>query len=178
VRITFNTERMTNSTELRRLRRSLEWVYYATLFTTHDQYRSRTDVWLNWAQMGFGTGVQVGPPDAEREHRVHVVTDSRGKQLSFLATLEANDAADTWLSVLRQIEDIRPSVAERGDDERATALHDDDIIAKLLARPVASATAGLPEFERHRIGDGLRTALAALSYPIVVRSTIDEIAPS
>ena len=62
--VVFDTVRMPHTTQFRRLERGTEELYYALVFTT-DAYQGRPEVWVSWVEMGFGVGLQEGPPDAD-----------------------------------------------------------------------------------------------------------------
>src|SRR5581483_11985870 len=108
--VAFRTERMTNSTELKRLRRSLDTLYYALLFTESDTYARQSDVWRSWARMGFATGVQEAPPRAELTDRLRLDTFSDGKTLTFTVHPGNEVVVDGMVEVLREVELLRSEV--------------------------------------------------------------------
>jgi hypothetical protein len=174
VRVSFRTDRMTNSTELKRLRRSLDTLYYALLFTESDTYQGRNDVWQTWARMGFATGVQEAPPGAERTDRLRLETFSDGKTLTFTVHPGNEVVVNGLVEVLREVELVRSDLASMSSDERAATLVANDVVNKRLVTPVLEATAELAQDDVAALQGALRTAMAALTYPVVLECTVAE----
>jgi hypothetical protein len=168
-RISFETERMPHSTELRRLLRSLETTYYLLLFANTDTYQGRTDVWQSWVQMGFRTGLQDGPPGAEVPDRIRFDTFSDRKTLTFTARGGREDNVDLWLTVLQDVDEARSTVAGLEAEDRAEKLVASDVVDHKLVEPLRKALVGLDADDAASLEGALRTALSSLTYPTVQR---------
>jgi hypothetical protein len=177
VKITFTTQRMTNSTELKRLLRAVESTYYFCLFT-QEEYAGRPEVWRTWAKLGFATGLQEAPPGAAEADRVRISTFSNQKELTFTAAAGSQRAAEHWLEVLREITARRAEVSSLAAADRAASLAGAAVIKERLIDPVDAAVAAIPPDERAVVLGARGQALASLSYPIISSCLVTEHAGS
>jgi hypothetical protein len=168
--VVFATERMTNSTELKRLLRAVESTYYLCLFSG-DGYDHQPDVWKRWARIGYATGLQESPLSCESNDWLKLSTFSDGKTLTFTATLGNAEAVLTCLDVLRQIDALRPDVQSLSGTARVEALLSSGRIDRIIGC-VDSRIADLADHQRQTIQGARSHALQSLTFPIITRCLI------
>jgi hypothetical protein len=167
IAVTFESERMTNSTELKRLLRALDTLYYAMLFSGEPEYEQRPEVWHGWVRLGFATGLQEGPSGAEPADRIRVHTFSNSKELTFTVHDGRVATLERWVRVLKEIDRVRLATAEPDGGQRARQLRLNDLVRREVVEPVAAATKACATEDAERIERAVDTALATLTYPIV-----------
>jgi hypothetical protein len=170
--VSFETQRMPHSTELKRLLRAVDCLYYALLFSGSEEYAGQDEVWRSWVKLGFGTGLQEGPPGAREDDRIRINTFSEGKQLTFTVSAGDPSTLHRWSELLREIDRIRPELAGLETDERVEKLLTQSTIDSELTGPVSGAIKSCSAEEVERIELATRTAMRALSYPIVTACTV------
>jgi hypothetical protein len=170
--VTFVTDRMPNSTELKRLLRALDCLYYASLFSGEEPYQRRPGVWRAWVDFGFGTGLQQGPPFADDPDRIKLSTFSNGKELTFTVSGGHPNAFNHWMEILQEVEQIRPELADVPGGDRVAALLARGEAVSHLSVAIAAALANTDPEDRSRVERAIRTALGALTFPIVKASRI------
>ena len=163
---------MPNSTELKRLLRALDCLYYANLFAGQKPYSEDPGVWRAWVEFGFGTGLQQGPPLAAGPDRIRISTFSDGKELTFTVAEGSPAALEGVLKVLRDVERIRPELAGPATD-RVQRLLERSQATIALTEAVSAAHADVDPVDRARIEEAIRTALIALTFPIVTACRVD-----
>ena len=172
VQLAFVTQRMTISSELKRLLRAVETTYYLCLFSS-GSYEGQHDGWGRWARIGFATGLQESPLPGESVDRLKVSTFSDGKSLTFTASGGNPDVWPDWLEVLRQVDNLRPEVQPLPGPERVQALIGSGRIDRII-QPVDSQIAQRRDHERTTIEGARYHALESLTFPIITRSLITE----
>ena len=172
VQVAFVTERMTISSELKRLLRAVEATYYLCLFSG-GSYDGRDDGWGRWARIGFATGLQESPLPGESADRLKLSTFSDGKSLTFTARGGNADVWPDWLDVLRQVESLRPGVQSLPGPERVQALIGSGRIDRIV-QPVDSRISQRRDHERRTIEGARYHALESLTFPIIAQSLITE----
>ena len=170
--VRFQTERMPNSTELKRLLRALDCLYYAHLFTKQKPYNEDPHVWRAWVEFGFGTGLQQGPPVANGQDRISIRTYSDGKELSFTLAEGDRQSLEGLLDVLRDVEQLRHDLAGPNAD-RAQQLLERSAAVSALNEALTAALVEADPADRARIEEAVRTALAALTFPIVTACDVN-----
>jgi hypothetical protein len=163
---------MAHSTELKRLLRALDCLYYALLFSGQEPYEGHPEVWRGWVEFGFGTGLQQGPPVAEDPDRIRISTFSDGKQLTFTVSEGNPRTLQRWTELLHEVERIRPGVAGMPSERRVDALLERGQATSALNDAVTAALAGSDAEDRARVESAIRTALGALTFPIVTACRI------
>jgi hypothetical protein len=174
VRVTFETERMPHSTELKRLLRAVDSLYYALLFAGEERYAGQAEVWHSWVKLGFATGLQEGPPGASEADRIRINTFSNSKELTFTVFAGSPSTVKRWIGLLNEIDEVRPELGGLEREKRVELLLADDVVRSQLADPVSAATASGPAEDAEHIDRAIRTALGALSYPIVKACRVSE----
>lgn len=170
--VRFETARMPNSTELKRLLRALDCLYYAHLFTGQKPYNEDPDVWRAWVGFGFGTGLQQGPPVAAGPDRIRISTFSDGKELTFTVAGGDRQSLEGLLDVLREVEQVRPDLAGPGTD-RVQQLLERSPTTCALTEALTAALVEADPADRARIEEAVRTALVALTFPIVTACCVN-----
>jgi hypothetical protein len=161
--VTLNAERMPNSTQLFRQAKAVEHLYYANLYRTAP-YSGSPDAWLAWLQMGFAAGLKE-PPASRREDRLHRTVRSEGKLTEICVSTSNEEALRTLFGLLRDLEDLRPSVAGKSDAERVKALEASNPIQTELVKPLVDALrhAALRKAEVENFAEMVDVALASLT---------------
>jgi hypothetical protein len=173
IQVVFRTERMTNSTELKRLLRAVETTYYLSLFV-QEEYAQRPDVWRKWAHIGFATGLQEGPLEAYAADGLNLTTFTDGKTLTFTAKPGNLAAASEWVEVLEEVESLRQEVSNLSAAERSAVLSRVGRIKDRMIDAVGAAIAGIPADERDTINRGRDQALESLTFPIINVCAVSE----
>jgi hypothetical protein len=167
VQLVFDTVRMPHTTQFRRIERGVEELYYDLLFTSKTAYQDRPDVWASWVEMGFGVGLQEGPPGADRDDRIQISMRTQGKRMTLTASGGDDETRSQLSALLAHIETLRGALRGRDDSQRADHVVADERVAAQLVTPVTTAIgqAGLSPADQQLLITALRRNLAALTHP-------------
>jgi hypothetical protein len=174
--VVFTTRRMPHTTQLWRMHRAIEDVYYLTLFSNASAYVDEPAVWQSWLGMGFSVGLREPPPGARSGDRVRTSVRSDGKTLTVTAAGGDAAALDRSASILRRVEELRSS-ANGHDDARVDAVLRDEFLAAELLTPLREAMgrAALAPERADPFVDLVRRDLESLLYPDI--TTMAVVAP-
>ncbi len=125
---------------LKRMVKGMEHLYYARLFLNSPTYADGR-IWHRWHEMGFHVATFAQPPGTAAADRVRIRL--RAPSVTPVASVEsANvDALKDLESMVRAINDVRPTVTGKSDAERATALRSSEV-GRLVIEPLEKTLGG------------------------------------
>jgi hypothetical protein len=167
LRIVVRSSRMPHTSQLWRVHRGIEELYYALLFARSGRYPDAHGAWRTWSEMGSSVGLREAPPAARREDRPVMSLRSDGKTVTVTASGGDPATVEQLARVVRRIAELRPGISGATEVERAEQLLADDELAADFRTPVAESmrAAALPAEDAERLGAMIRRDLAALVYP-------------
>jgi len=148
----FDTKRCLHTTQVFKLKKGVEHLYYFSLLTGTEQYRTQIAggirvgrtvasverLWLSWVKMGFDTSLVEGPPEVARADWVRTETSPQARHTEIRAEAFNDDALRNVEKILKRAEAVRSQVEGKTPGERKTALAGDPEFQALLLNPLGS----------------------------------------
>jgi hypothetical protein len=119
----------------KRIAKGIEQLYYTKLFLTSPSY-SDGEVWRRWHEMGFHLAIFSPPPGTAEGDRIRVRLRAPSRTPVVSVTGGNADALKDLESLLVVVDAVRPSLAGKGEAERAAALREGEL-GNLLMQPLA-----------------------------------------
>jgi hypothetical protein len=130
VELTFPSAPITSL--LKRISKGIEEFYYAKLFLTNDAYGG-AEIWRGWLQLGFHVAIFSPPPGVSAADRIRIRTKAPSRTPVLSAEASNTDALKDLESLLQLVDEMRPSLAGKSQDARASALEASDFGRQLVA---------------------------------------------
>ena len=176
VNLTYDTKRMLYGTQLQRLYRGIEHLYYMLLFSKGPGYAGKVEPWISWAEIGLGYTIRSAPPGARESDRmlVTVWNPTHSRQVNITASSSNEETTKELVELLNNVEKIRKSQSATTEDGRLEAVLKDPAISNMLVAPVERALA-LPGLRRTEVEAFRRTpgrAVLALTDTDITQGTV------
>jgi hypothetical protein len=130
VELTFPSAPITSL--LKRIGKGIEEFYYAKLFLSSKAYDG-PEIWRGWLELGFHVAIYSPPPGVSVADRIRIRTKAPSRSPVLSAEAHNTDALKDLESVLQLVDEIRPSLAGKPQDARASAFDDSDFGGQLVA---------------------------------------------
>ncbi len=121
----------------KRIAKGIEQLYYTKLFLTSPTY-SDGEVWRRWHEMGFHVAIFSPPPGTAEGDRIRVRLRAPSRTPVVSVTGANADALKDLESLLAVVDAVRPSLTEKGDEDRVEALREGEL-GQLVVQPLVDA---------------------------------------
>ena len=185
----FDTKRCLHTTQVFKLKKAVEHLYYFSLLTGSPKYAiniaggewgvdrftsspsssqrvgrtisSIERLWASWVKMGFSTSLVEGPPEVARTDRVRTETQPEARYTIIRAESSTVGAIKTIEQVLVGIDTLRSHFQNQDDSSRLQVLVGDSKVVQTLVDPVKSTLTqiSLRSFESERVVEALYDCL-------------------
>ena len=169
LRVTVNHELAPISSQLLRLSKATEQLYYTLLYTGKPAYKNKGEAWRKWHAIGFHMAVKSPPPATADSDKIKVSLRSDGKAQEI--TVENGDRAVVAKleTLIRDLDTARKGLAGKDDASKAETMLANQAIAEQVVKPLMDAlkSNALRDDEIEAYMNMLRRGLLAFSHDLV-----------
>ena len=168
--VSMDTKKVLFGTQMKRIQKGIEHLYYLLLFSTAPAYSKSADPWHLWYHQGTEQVVRVPPPGARQPDRYLDSLRYEARALHITALSSNKDTFAKLDTVLAEIDNLRLSLAGKPDADKLKDLLSSKRIAETLVAPVTEVIKrnGLPVEQGDTFLELMNKALLFLSDSDVV----------
>lgn len=135
------TKRSLHTTQVFKLRKAIEHLYYFSLMTGTPNYASNEKIWLSWVKMGFDTSLREGPPGINPDSRIRIETQVEPRYTTIVGDAPDAKALASVQTILARLEATKATFQGKDDAARLGVFLADREIGQELLNPLVAVLA-------------------------------------